>query len=103
MDYDQRLAPWQPLSVVVVAQLFAAADFPWWIAGGYAIELAAGRFLREHADVDVLILRRDQEAVRNLLFNWSCWAQPRLLGTFENGNPVGRCLRQFMMFGVEKA
>jgi hypothetical protein len=27
--------------------MFAKADFPWWNAGGYAIELAIGRELQE--------------------------------------------------------
>ncbi|MFF9097395.1 nucleotidyltransferase domain-containing protein [Streptomyces sp. NPDC014802] len=32
--------------------MFAGADFPWWIAGGYAIELAVGRELRPHGDLE---------------------------------------------------
>jgi hypothetical protein len=34
------------------------------IAGGYAIELAAWRSIREHSEVDILLLRRDQLAVK---------------------------------------
>ncbi|MFJ9799209.1 nucleotidyltransferase domain-containing protein [Streptomyces sp. NPDC101145] len=50
--------------------MFAEADFPWWIAGGYAIELAVGRELRPHGDPDVLVLRRDEALVRDLLHDW---------------------------------
>ncbi|KAB1977939.1 nucleotidyltransferase domain-containing protein [Streptomyces triticiradicis] len=50
--------------------VFAKADFPWWIAGGYAIELAVGRELRAHGDLDVLVLRRDQALVHELLADW---------------------------------
>ena len=50
--------------------MFAEADFPWWIAGGYAIEFAVGRELRPHGDLDVLVLRRDQALVRQLLAGW---------------------------------
>lgn len=50
--------------------MFAEADFPWWIAGGYAIELAVGRELRPHGDLDVLVLRRAQALVRDLLNDW---------------------------------
>ncbi|MGW1807066.1 nucleotidyltransferase domain-containing protein [Streptomyces sp. NPDC002078] len=53
--------------------MFAEADFPWWIAGGYAIELAAGRDLRPHGDLDVLVLRRDQALVRDLLVDWELY------------------------------
>lgn len=63
---------WSPLSVPRVAALFAPADFPWWLAGGHAIELAVGRAFREHDDLDVQILRRDSAAARRLLSAWDC-------------------------------
>lgn len=50
--------------------LFARAPAPWWIAGGYALDLALGRTTRAHADLDVAILRRDQHAFRTLLAGW---------------------------------
>ncbi|MFG2716890.1 nucleotidyltransferase domain-containing protein [Streptomyces sp. NPDC048416] len=53
--------------------MFAKGDFPWWIAGGYAIELAVGRELRPHGDLDVLVLRRDQVLVHELLANWEVY------------------------------
>jgi hypothetical protein len=53
-----------------MAAAFAKAEFPGWIAGGYAIELAVGRELRPHGDLDVLVLRRDQALVRGLLTGW---------------------------------
>ncbi|WP_329404445.1 nucleotidyltransferase domain-containing protein [Streptomyces melanogenes] len=56
-----------------MAALFAQADFPWWIAGGLAIELAVGRELRPHGDLDVLVLRRDQTRVRDLLATWDLY------------------------------
>lgn len=57
-----------------VAELFAEFDAPWWVAGGYAIELAIGRPVRPHADIDILVLRRDQLAVQRLLAGWEWWA-----------------------------
>lgn len=65
--------PWLPLNVAAVHDLFRDAPFPWWIAGGHAIELAAGRAIRPHADIDVLLLRRDHLAARSLLAGWDCW------------------------------
>lgn len=57
-----------------VAALLAATTSPWWIGGGYAIELAAGRRLRDHGDIDVLLLRRDQLAAQRALTGWEWWA-----------------------------
>jgi len=65
---------WQPLSVAEVGALFSHAEFPWWIAGGYAIEFAAGHSFRPHTDIDVLLLRRDQLLARGALDRWDCWA-----------------------------
>jgi hypothetical protein len=66
--------PWEPATVPETAALFAAVAAPWWIAGGWAIELAAGRPLREHSDIDVLLLRRDQLAAQDALPGWEWWA-----------------------------
>jgi len=57
-----------------LAGLLENAKFRWWIAGGYAIELAVGHPIREHGDIDVLVLRSDEGPVRSLLPNWEYWA-----------------------------
>ncbi|NKB96880.1 MAG: hypothetical protein GKR90_00045 [Pseudomonadales bacterium] len=44
--------------------------FLWWIAGGYAIELALGEPIRPYSDIDLLILRPDHRQVRVWLSNW---------------------------------
>ncbi|MEU4265136.1 nucleotidyltransferase domain-containing protein [Streptomyces argenteolus] len=67
------LGRWVPDRPEDVAAVFTKADFPWWIAGGYAIELAVGRVLRAHGDLDVLVLRRDQALVRQLLADWDLY------------------------------
>jgi hypothetical protein len=54
--------------------LLSDAEFPWWIAGGYAIEFAVGRSFRPHADIDVLLLRKDQLVAQGTLEGWDCWA-----------------------------
>jgi hypothetical protein len=53
--------------------IFKNADFPWWIAGGLAIEHAVGRPLRTHRDIDVLLLHPDHMAAHDLLSGWDCW------------------------------
>ena len=66
--------PWEPLTPMEVAEIFRPLECPWWVAGGYAMEHAVGRAYRPHSDVDVLILRRDHPAVRDLLADWDVWA-----------------------------
>ena len=70
---EEHQKPWNPLSIGEVHSLFQGASFPWWIAGGLAVELAVGRTIRSHGDIDVLVLRRDQSLVRNILADWDCW------------------------------
>ncbi|MFC7466871.1 nucleotidyltransferase domain-containing protein [Actinomadura keratinilytica] len=65
---------WEPASVTEVASLFSPLCEPWWIAGGYAVELAVGRAFRAHADIDVLLLREDQLAAQRALAGWEWWA-----------------------------
>jgi hypothetical protein len=43
---------------------------PWWIAGGWALDLYAGTQTRPHADLDVGMLRRDAPAVLAALSDW---------------------------------
>jgi Aminoglycoside-2''-adenylyltransferase len=53
--------------------LFESILSPWWIAGGHAIDLFLGRSTRDHEDLDVAILRRDEEGFRSLLASWDLW------------------------------
>jgi hypothetical protein len=66
---------------------------PWWVAGGYAIELAVGGVVRPHGDIDVMVLRRDQLHVQRALAGWECWAAdpPGTLRPWAPGErlPVG--------------
>ena len=70
--YDMSLDPlnWSPLSVEEVAQVFAGMAVPWWVAGGWALDLFVGHTTRAHEDIDVVILRRDQLVVQRHLAAW---------------------------------
>lgn len=57
----------QPLKV---AALLAGFTRPWFIAGGWAIDLYLGRVTREHRDIEIAILRADQAAVREHFRAW---------------------------------
>lgn len=74
MRTETPWGPWEPAPPTEVADLFGQLDVPWWIAGGYAVELAVGHAFREHADIDVAVLRRDQLAVQDVLPSWEWWA-----------------------------
>jgi aminoglycoside-2''-adenylyltransferase len=43
---------------------------PWWVAGGWAIDLAVGQQTRPHDDLDIAVLRRDQPALVSVLDGW---------------------------------
>lgn len=69
---DETIHPWSPLDVEQVSKLLQPFHAPWWIAGGFAIELFVGRTIREHGDIDVVMLRRDQGLIRGVLRGWDC-------------------------------
>jgi Aminoglycoside-2''-adenylyltransferase len=53
-----------------VAALMRGFAPPWFIAGGWAIDLYLGRATRPHADIEIAILRRDQLALQDHLRDW---------------------------------
>ena len=60
---DPQYGAWKPLELDQVRALFEAQPALWWIAGGRALELFAGRSWRAHGDLDVGVLRRDEARV----------------------------------------
>ena len=59
-----RSAGFEP--VHAVGSLLSRLAAPWWITGGWAIDLAVGHVTRDHADVNVMMLERDEHALRGL-------------------------------------
>ncbi len=57
--------------VLEVARLMRGFPRPWYIAGGWAIDLFLRRETREHDDIDVAILRKDQAELRTHLAAWA--------------------------------
>lgn len=69
----QRLyGRWQPLEPNGVHDLLAHAPFRWWLAGGWAAELA-GAAPRHHDDTDVVVLFDDLDAIRAHLRGFHLW------------------------------
>ena len=54
-----------------VRTLLAGFDRPWWVAGGWAIDLFVGRRTRAHKDIEIALFRHDQSAVQKHLAGWS--------------------------------
>jgi hypothetical protein len=71
---DPHRAEWRPLPPAELRALLSAQRAPWWIAGGVALELFAGRSWRSHGDVDVGLLRPDQPALFAALDGWRRFA-----------------------------
>jgi hypothetical protein len=78
---------WQALTPGEAAAVFDRLGKPWWIAGGWAIDLALGRQTRPHADIDIAFLRRDVAALRSLAASWElCIAHEGSLLPWDGGD-----------------
>jgi len=65
---------------------------PWYFAGGWALDLYLGKKTRPHEDIEIVVFRRDQFALREYLDGWSFqkaipgekrlepWSEGELLG-----------------------
>ncbi|WIX99181.1 amino acid transporter [Amycolatopsis mongoliensis] len=82
---------WDPAAPAEARSWFEPAGTPWWIAGGFALELVAGRSWRTHGDLDVLVLRRDQLVVQEALAGREWWAAdpPGTLRPWAAGEILG--------------
>jgi hypothetical protein len=67
--------------------LLEGATFPWWVAGGYAIEAFVGYPFRPHEDVDIALVRRDHLAARRHFGRWDlqCADPPGTLRRWPEG------------------
>ena len=43
---------------------------PWWVAGGWALDLVLGHKTRPHADLEISVLACDQQALFDHLRGW---------------------------------
>lgn len=65
-----RGGDWEDVRPGEVAEVLAGLRAPWWIAGGWALDLFLGRVTRAHGDLDVVVLRGDQRAAFAHLSGW---------------------------------
>ena len=96
---------WQPWQPKEVARFFSTLTVPWWIAGGWALDLFLGEQTRDHEDIDVQILRRDQQESSHG-FSVSGMSKERTLESFQlsglsvSGNRARSSVRVSMMSGA---
>ena len=71
---------WMPLGIDNLARLLEKIGIPWWISGGWALDLYLGKQTRPHEDTDILILRKDQLIMQEYLQDWQLFKthQPNL-------------------------
>ena len=64
------MSEWESLHPRDATDILRSLDAPWWIAGGWSLDLFLGTQLRPHKDLDVAVLRRDQRRVFDSLPGW---------------------------------
>jgi hypothetical protein len=64
------LGNWATTTPEDAASWFSSLTVPWWVAGGWALDLFLGRQFRTHGDFDVGVLRRDSSQLLAALSNW---------------------------------
>ncbi|HMK22277.1 MAG TPA: hypothetical protein VK466_08070 [Terriglobales bacterium] len=65
---------WQPVHPREARSLLGQISAPWWVAGGWALDLFIGQQGRPHKDLDIGILRRDLRPVLAALSGWEFFA-----------------------------
>jgi hypothetical protein len=61
---------WRALEPAAARLIMSAVEMPWWIAGGWAIDLFLGAQTRAHKDLDVGVRRGDATRVIAALPEW---------------------------------
>jgi len=64
------LPTWEPLAPQQVLELMRGFDAPWYVAGGWALDLFLGRQTRAHNDIEVSVFRADEAKLRKHLGGW---------------------------------
>ncbi len=81
-----QLGDWASTTPANAASWFSSLTVPWWIAGGWALDLFLGRQFREHGDLDVGVLRRDSLQLLAALSNWEIFeAHDGALSQLDHG------------------
>jgi Aminoglycoside-2''-adenylyltransferase len=84
---------WGVLTPHDAADLLSAARLPWWIAGGWALDLFLGKGTRAHKDLDIGIFRKDAAIVLAGVGSSLKRGMVRLLNLLRTMYPAQRLIR----------
>jgi hypothetical protein len=68
--YGPAAGHWRPMRPDDVRASLVEINLPWWVAGGWALDLFLGLQTRPHGDFDVGVLRRDVTNIAAALSGW---------------------------------
>jgi hypothetical protein len=57
--------------IIAVSDFLSGFRKPWFIAGGWALDLYLNKKTRAHKDIDIVILRRDQHFLQEYMKGWT--------------------------------
>jgi hypothetical protein len=78
---------WRSVHPSAVARYLSSLRAPWWVAGGWALDLFVGSQSRPHKDLDIGILRKDALIVLSALPTWEIFeAKDGLLTRMREGD-----------------
>ncbi len=71
--FDRWYGGWDPLTRATIGEFMAGFGRPWWVIGGWSIEVFTG-VPRQHEDMDISMLASDAPAFREFLGDrWTPW------------------------------
>jgi hypothetical protein len=81
---------WDPVDLDALTEIMKGCPVRWWVSGGYALEAFVGHPYREHADIDLSVLRPDHLALRSFLGAWDvhCADPPGTLRPWAPGEAL---------------
>jgi hypothetical protein len=78
---------WRGLTPQEGAKSLSVLRAPWWVAGGWGLDLFLGRVTRAHKDLDMGIFRKDAASVMATLSGWEFFeAKDGVLTQLVEGN-----------------
>jgi hypothetical protein len=91
--FGPAVGPWHSSHPSRAVVWFASVHVPWWIAGGWALDLFLGRETRPHKDLDVGILRKNAPEILEALRGWDFFeAQDGALFRLDAGEVPRACV-----------
>jgi hypothetical protein len=81
---------WRSVHPAEMPRYLCALHAPWWVAGGWALDLFVGHQSRPHKDLDIGIMRRDALEVLSALSSWEYFeAKDGMLTRVREGDAPG--------------